>query len=137
MKNQRLFTNLELAKECKSVLGCYKCPERVKKECLKNECWKSPITEERTCPAVYYGLIPNHSGNKYFSINYEKIAKHLQICGWISITDISLKRDVEALLKGDPPFKNITVYGIDSHHNQVAYTIDLSDIENYIIEEES
>ena len=55
------MSNEELAKKCKEAGGCYKCHQDIKKECLKNDCWKSKDIKERMCPAVKYGEIPRQA----------------------------------------------------------------------------
>lgn len=130
MNVQRKLTNIELAKHCKEVIGCYRCPEFVKQECLLNECWKGEAAYDCVCPAVFYGVIPKCYETP--RIDYEKIATHLQRCGWRFVTDVSIEREINHQMKRKPPFKTITIYGEDFHGNQVAYTLDLTDIENWM-----
>lgn len=52
------YTNMELAEICRKTPGCYKCTDlEVKRQCLKNECWKDKDPKKRKPPCVYYGLI--------------------------------------------------------------------------------
>ena len=109
------MTTLKLAQYCKER-QCKACSVHVKKECLQNDCWKAKNPYDRCCPAVYYGLIGERK------INYEKITKHLQTCGWVNITDITVERNIKKALKTNPPFKSVTIFGKDYNGNQVAYT---------------
>lgn len=109
------MTNLELAQCCKKT-ECRKCNVNVKRERLQNDCWKAEKPYDRCCPSVYYGLIGERK------IDYEKITKHLQACGWTNITDITVERNIKKALNTKPPFKSVTIFGRDYNGNQVAYT---------------
>ena len=57
------MTNQELARACYETKGCYKCKPEIKRECLKNECWKADNPKQRKIPSVYYGVLPEAPEN--------------------------------------------------------------------------
>lgn len=125
------MTNIELAQIC-ATRGCYKCSEPLRSECIQNDCWKADLAKDCVCPAVYYGAIPKTYGSP--RIDYEKVKNHLVTeCGWASVTDVTAERELDHNTKRKPPFKALTIHGVDTLGNPVTHTINADNVESWAV----